>query len=105
MFLGGLTARAMKLAYSLTSQGIFVAETYPKKVAELLQLNIKEYKGHPEFIVSCTELVLKMVGGRLSAMPSSWHEFDSLLAYFSAWRHENGLHEVFGDPSEGLIII
>ncbi len=105
MFLGGLTARAMKLAFNLTAQGIFVAETYPRKVAELLQLNTREYKGHADFMAACTELVLKMVGGRLSAMPTSWHEFDSLLAYASAWRYGKGLHEVFGEPSEGLIII
>jgi len=105
MFLGGITARAMKLVSILTAEGIFVAETYPRKVAELLPLDTREYKGHPEFIAKCTELVLKMVGGQLSAMPASWHEFDSLLAYVSAWRYAKGLHVVFGEPAEGFIIV
>jgi len=105
MFLGGLTARAIKLASSLSAEGILVTETYPGKVAELLQLNKAEYKRGAEFIIPCTRVVMELVGRQVTVMPASWHEFDSLLAYVSAWRYGKGLHEVFGEPSEGLIIV
>jgi len=105
MFLGGLTARAMKLASTLSAQGIVVVETYPRKIAELLQLHKAEYKAAGEYLAKCTGLVLDMTGVQVSALPVSWHEFDSLLAYASAWRYARGLHKVFGEPSEGLIVV
>ena len=44
MFLGGLTARAMRLSVELTKLGVKVVETYPSKLADVLKLKEKNYK-------------------------------------------------------------
>lgn len=105
MFLGGLTARAMKLAADLSTKQIGVFETYPKWQAQRLGLQSAGYKGELSDILGCTESVLKSDPLPLSRTPATWHEFDALLALLAARRYAHGQHLTVGDPKEGLIYL
>lgn len=88
LFLGGLTARAMELAVRLGQELPCAAvEVYPKALQRLLDL--------PE------------LGEMRHLFPAigSQHHLDALLAWLSGWRYLHNLHQVWGDPEEGLIIV
>jgi predicted nuclease with RNAse H fold len=101
MFLGGLTARAMKLASVIDANTI---EVYPKLGAERYLLQELGYKGDNEAITPClmalaqrTELPIK----ELSI--ENWHQFDGVLALEITWRHQNNLADHYGDAKEGML--
>lgn len=106
MFLGGLTARAMKLSAGLTSTGVKVVETYPSKLADVLKLKEKEYKKDKREIPALCE-ALKEVSGFMfdNDQVETWHHFDSLLCLYSAKRHEMQAAMIFGNPNEGTITV
>ena len=106
MFLGGLTARAMHLKKQMEEEGIDVFETYPgalvRATPELKsRYNKKDKTTIPE-VLTC---LLKMQSSlKLDIMPSNYHEIDSLLAWYSGYRHAKGTSRRVGDIKEGLII-
>ncbi len=106
MFLGGLTARAMKLSVELGKLGVKVVETYPSKLAEVLKLKDKNYKKDRHQIAALCE-ELKEVSGFMfdNEEVVTWHHFDSLLCLYSAKRHEIQASMVFGDIEEGTITV
>ncbi len=106
MFLGGLTARAMKLSKEITKQGVKVVETYPSKLAEVLKLKNKNYKKNRHQIAALCE-ELKEVSGFMfnNEEVVTWHHFDSLLCLYSAKRHEIQASMVFGNIVEGTITV
>ena len=106
MFLGGLTARAMKLSVEITKLGVKVVETYPSKLAEVLKLKEKNYKKDRHQIAALCE-ELKEISGFMfdNEKVETWHHFDSLLCLYSAKRHEMQAAMVFGDTKEGTITV
>lgn len=104
MFLGGLTARAMRLQAKLSQHTSKLQEVYPGGLIRLLELNTPGYKGKatelPEFW-NALEPLLPFS----SPMPQNWHQLDSLLALWSVWRLERQQAVVVGNPSEGLIVL
>jgi len=106
MFLGGLTARAMKLKAALAQQSVTVIEVYPGGLSRLLALDKKRYKKDKSYLPTATALVMKkMPDIQLPVMPKSWHEFDALLAYLCGYRYTRGIHESYGTEEEGQIIL
>lgn len=106
MFLGGLTARAMKLSAELTKLGVKVVETYPSKLADVLKLKEKNYKKSiSEIPVLCDEL--KTISGFTfeNELIKTWHHFDALLCLYSAKRYEMQAAMVFGRKEEGTITV
>ncbi|MCX8071749.1 MAG: DUF429 domain-containing protein [Candidatus Binatia bacterium] len=99
MFLGGLTARAMRLCRRIT---LPVYEVYPHAAARLLEeQGIAGYRSAspPEYLARCARVL-----PCTAAEPvTSWHEVDAALAWWSGWRHLRGEARAFGEPSEGLI--
>jgi len=96
MFLGGLTARAMKLKAELKRCEFF--ETYPTALAR--QLEIKSYKERPPVwndLERCLPYPLKK--------PSSIHGYDAVLAWLSGYRHAKSEALEFGDEHEGVIVV
>lgn len=106
MFLGGLTARAMKLSVELGILGVKVVETYPSKLAEVLKLKDKNYKKDRHQIAALCE-ELKEISGFMfdNEEVLTWHHFDSLLCLYSAKRHEIQASMVFGNVEEGTITV
>jgi len=106
MFLGGLTARAIRLKNILTSMNIELIETYPKALAGQLRLKQCGYRRGKENMKRCCENIME--SSNLSFDPSlviSWHHCDALLALVSALRYEQELAYTFGDAQEGQIYI
>jgi len=106
MFLGGLTARAMKIAAELRRRGIKVVETYPSKLAEVLSLKSIGYKGNMEdLILVCNQLRKISELDFDNEEVKNWHFFDALLSLYSAKRFEIQASMEFGNIKEGTIIV
>ncbi len=106
MFLGGLTARAMRLRNQLNLPKTEVIETYPGALARKLGLKSHQYKQKmadlPPFLAWWLPQLPFQVDPK---MVTSWHHVDAILALFSTWRYQNGQAEIFGQPEEGQIIV
>lgn len=104
MFLGGLTARAMRLKSELAH--IKFIETYPAWHARRLNLKALEYKKKLANIPAVLQVIQQETAA--IALPENlpnWHHVDALLALLSAIRFQENKHETFGDVSEGQIIV
>ncbi|MDY0078337.1 MAG: hypothetical protein RBR87_13810 [Bacteroidales bacterium] len=101
LFLGGLTARAMRLANQWTKQGISVYESYPRMVAQLaFGLSNKAEKAIKDAVIN----YLKTEGLQISeASFQSGHALDSVLAWISGKRLTTMKAVITGDAEEGLI--
>lgn len=102
LFLGGLTARAMSLAYELRKQQHTVLETYPAQQAKRLGLHEHGYKQRTQNPTNLLPMLEEAIGAAIPSCPS-WHAFDALLALLGGCRYEQGIHETVGDPEEGVI--
>lgn len=106
MFLGGLTARAMRLVAGLKENlQIDFHETYPGYLAKLLELPKDQYKKEKKYLPILTDALCRQYPLELNQIPENWHQFDALLAYISGLRFQSGVHQTFGDLEEGQIVI
>jgi predicted nuclease with RNAse H fold len=112
MFLGGLTARAMRLADRLQPHGILLVETYPAEHARRLELKPIGYKARATQIPSILDALrpskafpFEISPPQIATQISTWHHLDALLALWTAYRINTGMHEEFGDASEGVILV
>lgn len=101
MFLGGLTARAMKLASEIEATTI---EVYPKLSAERYRLQELGYKGDKEAIAPCLMALVQRTELPVAELSiENWHQFDALLALEITWRYHNNLADQYGDTKEGML--
>lgn len=108
MFLGGLTARAMRLKDALQEMGIKVIETYPKILALKYDLNNLGYKSNSNRLCVCRSQLQSALNPNINMDCNdikSWHHLDSLLALMSAMNYEMNQAEAFGAELEGLIYV
>ena len=105
MFLGGLTARAIKLKDQLTTQGIEVLEVYPGPLAKMWDLPSEGYKKQKANIESVCNLLRNKLPYTMPDLDVilDWHHVDALLALAIAYRHEAGEAQAYGNPQEGII--
>jgi len=103
MFLGGLTARAMKLKANMPRYKF--SETYPgylaKKVLMLSEIYLKKkkYEGQLDHFLK------KTLPLPLTHLPSNWHQVDAILCWISGWRAYRDEALVIGDIEEGVIVV
>lgn len=107
MFLGGLTARAMKLKKQLEAENIKVLEVYPGQMAKKLFLKEIGYKKQLNYLPAVLEKLLPLLEefDWEAQSVNSWHHLDALLALLSGIRYMKNIHNVFGDKEEGVIIV
>lgn len=107
MFLGGLTARAMRLAAILQQAPVEIKETYPGYLAKkILQLDHERYKKDESYLIEATASIIQaQFPFKVPQAPQNWHQFDAFLAFYSAWRYTNGQSVVFGTVEEGVITV
>ncbi len=106
MFLGGLTARAMRLCEQLQAQGHQVREIYPGGLARSLNLGEYHYKKQKSHLPTFLKHLASLLPFSFQANEvRTWHHVDALLALYSGLRFQGGIHDSFGDPTEGQIII
>ncbi len=106
MFIGGLTARAMKLCQALEKEGMECLETYPAILARRYELKKLGYKKSKQNIAACLQAIQAAFPLVLpKEQITNWHQFDALLACWSAYRYHHKKHDTYGDEREGQIII
>ncbi|GAB5523586.1 MAG: hypothetical protein Roseis2KO_14580 [Roseivirga sp.] len=104
MFLGGLTARAMKLAASLRLQTIEVIEAYPVKTGNNLGLKTFGYRGKQPDLPGLFEQLYSVTGMDLRSHDQlSGHHIDAALALHIAQQYIAGTVSRLGNAQEGLI--
>jgi len=103
LFLGGLTARAMRLVHQL--QSIIFYETYPAWQAKKLELKALHYKKEVRYISEIQTFIESKYPQWNIPTLNSWHEIDAVLALIGAERFSKNEHEVFGDEEEGAIYV
>ena len=104
MFLGGLSARAIRLKNKLEQMGIEIKETYPKTLAKQFNLKKYGYRLNKENIEKCSEILDQTSIIEIDKKQIlSWHHFDALLALISAVRYYQGFDYTHGNEEEGLI--
>lgn len=108
MFLGGLTARAMKIKDTLTEEGMSVTETYPKIMALNYELQDIGYKANTLHLNACRSRLQDALNPNIfmdCQDIKTWHHLDSLLALMSAMNYEMGTSVTYGDEREGCVIV
>ena len=105
MFLGGLTARAMKLGRVWKEKGIQVIETYPAAQARRLEWDKRVYKKNMEKLFELTKSLTDDFGWKLTQEVSNWHHLDALLALAGGVRTQKGAASIYGLEKEGLIYV
>ncbi len=107
LFLGGLTARAMQLARRLSELDIMVYEVYPAHLARLLKLQEMGYKKDINQLPDVVQELLPHLPYPLAPQVTiaNWHQADALLALLSGIRYMQQQHEIFGNTTEGIIIV
>jgi predicted nuclease with RNAse H fold len=104
MFLGGLTARAMKLSAQLKQAGTTCYESYPGKRAKLLGWTEKGYKKEKNQLEPLAEILLAQMDLSMETLPANWHQLDALLFLSIGLDHQHGVARQAGDPQEGIIL-
>jgi predicted nuclease with RNAse H fold len=103
MFLGGLTARAMRLKFQFAKRVHFF-ETYPGFYARMLGLSNFGYKKELANIEICTHIVRNDVDV-LMPQTQNWHQFDAAIAFIAAKRWLENKSIIFGNKQEAMIYI
>lgn len=101
MFLGGLTARAMRLRAEFPDLPFF--EIYPAYLARTILPEAKFYK--KENLSGFCGLLSQMLPLPFAEQPKNWHQVDAVLAWLSGWRYGRGEALVFGEEPEGVIVV
>ena len=102
MFLGGLTARAMRLASQLRGLGWEIGEVYPAALVKAIELSA--YAKTQIASIPEVQSILGEFLNSLGTLPtlSNYHQVDSALALLATHRKVSGEGQTIGDE-EGLI--
>ena len=109
MFLGGLTARAMRLCAEIQRKlpQMRAAETYP--AAQARRLGLRElgggYKKAKDGIAPALRHIERAANLLLPENLPDWHHVDAVLALVAALRLDAGEATFYGDDAEGVIVI
>ena len=105
MFLGGLTARAIKLTDIFSLEGIICKETYPAALSSFILQETEKYKKDSASLPELAEKLNKILPCPFAVIPKNWHQFDSALCWLSGYRVITGQASEFGDPEEGMVYV
>ena len=106
MFLGGLTARAMNLRKYINGMGNRMLETYPRKLVELLELPLSNYKNKKGDLHIFVDHLIHTLGIRINVRQiTTWHHLDALMAFLSGLRYLEKVSQEYGVSEEGTIVV
>jgi predicted nuclease with RNAse H fold len=105
MFLGGLTARAMKLSHNLQQKGLKTFEVYPKMVFQNSIQNRGGYKKkwNRELALKWVKELEQKYVFHLQSNLENWHQFDAILALTATINIYRGDAQKIGEENEGVI--
>ena len=105
MFIGGLTARAMKLRNDLKHNDCKLIECYPRQLVNVLfKKNSLIYKKKGR-INDFFKILDKKLPFPVKDKIISWHMIDAALAWLIGHRYINNQALKYGDEKEGLIYV
>lgn len=106
MFLGGLTARAIKLKTEFAKIGVQCIEVYPGGFIRNNNV-LKDFydKKNLATLPKMKEELNTCLPYPLAEKPTNYHQLDSLICWYIGYRCLHGNAESVGDPDEGLIWI
>ncbi len=106
MFIGGLTARAMRLKKILKNIGHELRETYPKAQAKRIGIIDKGYKKDRLQMHGLLDTVIQHAGLHVDRdVIKSWHDFDAVLALLASINQQYGKGYIYGNIKEGMIYL
>ena len=102
MFLGGLTARAMRLKSIFEKKGIEVLEVYPSQLLRVLfpEKVFKKLNYDVDEIYKTLKIKIENLP---KETPSNAHQLDALLCWYSGFRFVKNEAIFYGDENEGGI--
>lgn len=104
MFLGGLTARAMKLTRSLSDKNIDCYESYPAAFVRENDALITNYNKKSMVSSTLLKALAELVGLEIDSI-DSYHQIDAVLCWLIGRRYFAGEAKIIGDKEEGQIIV
>lgn len=106
MFLGGLTARAMKIKSIFKDINLAVFETYPAALVRHFELELHYIKKDKTKIYPFLKMLKTKLDFEINLKEiKDWHHVDALLCWISAYRITHQLHLSYGHLDEGVIMI
>jgi len=103
MFLGGLTARAMKLAAQFPK--VTFRESYPSYLIKIVW-NYKDlYTKKETYNNRLADQLISDYKLEMKQTPVNWHQLDALACWLSGLRYQEGSVVKLGDEEEGLIYV
>jgi predicted nuclease with RNAse H fold len=102
MFLGGLTARAMRLCSKWPQFNVI--ETYPGYLARKI-LKIDDYNKKLSYKGQLDSLLSGLIDKDIQPLPTNWHQVDAMLCWYSGQRYHSEDSIAFGNEREGVIIV
>jgi len=105
MFIGGLTARAIKLKNELTLYNCRLIECYPRQLVNVLFGKKAPDYGKKWGIDKFLKILNTKIPFPFSDMISSWHMIDAVLAWLTGYRYNNNYALKYGEEREGLIYV
>jgi len=103
MFLGGLTARAIKLKNDFPE--LEFHETYPSYFVKQVLKTPQSYNKKSKDLSPFIKLLSKKYPIKFRRAPENWHQIDAAICWISGNRYLKQEHLAVGEPSEGLIVI
>lgn len=100
LFLGGLTARSMRLDHLHPELPFY--EAYPGKLAEIWNWKELGYKKSQDSLPLFQKQISEKTGLKMY-LPENTHQLDASLAWCIGWRYHHREAQIFGSPEEGLI--
>jgi len=102
MFLGGLTARAMRMKSIFTKKEIEVIEVYPSQLLKVL-FPEKVFKKKDYKIDEIYENMKQLIPNLPKVTPPNSHQLDALLCWYSGFRFFEKVAIFYGEKAEGGI--
>jgi predicted nuclease with RNAse H fold len=101
MFIGGLTARAIKLKDAFIHADFF--EAYPSYLAKHRYTDIiTDYRASKTLNIT-NDIISKLTGKEIQDLPHNTHQLDALLCWIIGKRYFQNEAECFGNEQEGLV--
>ncbi len=105
MFLGGLTARAIRLSTQLSCKyDVTFYETYPGALVRQTDSIAAHYGKKVKFNQDAVDALQAMLPYKADTI-QNWHQYDAVLAWYSGYRFHKGIHKTYGNKEEGQIIV
>lgn len=104
MFIGGLTARAMRLKKILQQNCSEVFEVYPAALNRRV-LQSSAYKTDFIEFEKVMSKSLQQFNVSIKQSPTTWHQVDAVLTLLSGLRWQINQHLFFGLKEEGQIVV